>query len=115
MKNYLALRLSLLAVMLAGALFPELTATKLRAADELTAFRDAGLAPGLYFSPEDFSWLWRNKRSIERRREALWPANNPSLLALDQAQIRELLTRYGPVDYMFFDGPPQGLREEAWK
>lgn len=83
--------------------------------ETLAAFRAQGIAPGLYFSPEDFSWLWRQKIPIERRRPWVFPAANPGLLALDQAQIRELLTRYGSVDVMFFDGPPAGLRELAWQ
>src|SRR5947208_14658456 len=33
----------------------------------------------------------------------------------DRAQLRELLTRYGPVDVMFLDGPPEGLRELCWE
>jgi alpha-L-fucosidase len=40
---------------------------------------------------------------------------NPDLLRYDQAQVRELLTHYGPIDIAFFDGEPQGLRDLAWK
>jgi alpha-L-fucosidase len=83
--------------------------------ETLAAFRAQGIAPGLYFSPEDFSWLYRAKIPIERRRENVLPAQNPGLLALDQAQVKELLTNYGPIDVLFFDGPPNGLREEAWQ
>jgi len=83
--------------------------------ETLSAFREQGIAPGLYFSPEDFHWLHQNRILIERRRPRAWPENNPGLLALDQAQVGELLTRYGPLDVMFFDGPPGGLREAAWK
>ncbi len=36
-------------------------------------------------------------------------------MAHDQAQIKELLTKYGPIDVMFFDGQPEGLKELAWK
>lgn len=83
--------------------------------ETLKAFQAQGIAPGLYFSPEDFSWLHRAHIPIERRRENVLPASNPGLLALDQAQVKELLTSYGPIDVLFFDGPPQGLREEAWQ
>lgn len=43
------------------------------------------------------------------------PVNNPGLMAHNLAQLRELLTRYGPIDVLFLDGPPEGLRELAWK
>jgi alpha-L-fucosidase len=52
---------------------------------------------------------------VDRSRPEVAPSNNPGLLALDKAQIKELLTRYGPIDVIFLDGPPEGLREEAWE
>src|SRR5262249_37415464 len=33
----------------------------------------------------------------------------------DQAQIRELLTHYGSIDILFFDGASEGLKELAWE
>ena len=33
----------------------------------------------------------------------------------DLAQIRELFTKYGPVDVVFFDGQAEQLRDLAWK
>ncbi len=81
----------------------------------MSAFRNAGLAPGLYYSPDDFWWLRENKIRLERHTPAVSPANNPGLLKHDQAQIRELLTNYGNIDIMFFDGPWDGLRELAWE
>ena len=84
-------------------------------AEILTAFREQGIAPGLYFSPDDFHWLHQNKKIIDRNRTEVAPANNPGLMELDKAQVRELLTRYGPIDVIFFDGPAEGLRELAWE
>lgn len=81
----------------------------------LDAFRDREIVPGLYFSPDDFSWLWRNGVRIERNTPAVAPANNPGLMELDKAQVTELLTNYGEVDLIFFDGPAEGLREHAWQ
>ena len=43
------------------------------------------------------------------------PRNNPGLMKLDLAQVQELMTNYGPIDIVFFDGEPQGLRDLAWK
>ena len=43
------------------------------------------------------------------------PVNNPGLMNLDLAQMRELMTNYGPIDVVFLDGDPTGLRDLAWK
>ncbi len=79
------------------------------------AFRAQGIAPGFYHSPDDFWWLWKNSIPIQRGVPGVQPAQNPGLLKHDQQQIRELLTNYGPIDLIFFDGEPQGLREVAWQ
>src|SRR3954468_10540411 len=56
----------------------------------LTAFRKQGIAPGLYFSPDDFWWLYKNGKTIQRHTPDVAPANNPGLLKHDEAQVREL-------------------------
>jgi alpha-L-fucosidase len=81
----------------------------------LDAFRTQGIAPGIYFSPDDFWWLWKNKIDIQRGVPGVQPRNNPGLMKLDLAQVQELMTKYGPIDVVFFDGEPQGLRDLAWK
>ena len=81
----------------------------------LNAFRAQGIAPGIYFSPDDFRWLWKNKIDIQRSVPGVQPRNNPGLMKLDLAQVQELMTKYGPIDVVFFDGEPQGLRDLAWK
>jgi alpha-L-fucosidase len=84
-------------------------------AEIVQAFREQGIAPGFYFSPDDFWWLRKNGVTIQRSSPAVQPRNNPGLMAHDQAQVRELLTKYGPIDVMFFDGDAEGLRELAWQ
>ena len=84
-------------------------------AEVLAAFREQAIAPGIYFSPDDFHWLHSNGVLVDRRRAETLPINNPGLMALNQAQVKELLTRYGPISIAFFDGPPERLREEAWE
>jgi len=79
------------------------------------AFRSRGIATGVYLSPDDFHWLWENKIPIQRGIDAVQPSANPGLLDLDRRQIRELLTKYGPVSMVFFDGQADGLRELAWQ
>ncbi len=84
-------------------------------AEVLAAFREQGIAPGLYFSPDDFWFLHQNGRRIERDTDAVNPAKFPALLDYDKRQLGELLTRYGPIDVIFLDGPAEGLREECWR
>jgi len=81
----------------------------------LKAFRAQGIAPGLYFSPDDFYWLHKNGKQIQRGVAEVQPSHNPGLLAYDTAQLRELLTNYGPIDVLFFDGEATSLRQTAWK
>jgi alpha-L-fucosidase len=83
--------------------------------ETLNAFRAQGIAAGLYFSPDDFWWLRKNKIDIQRNIPSVQPNANPGLMKLDQDQVRELMSNYGPIDILFFDGEPQGLRELAWK
>ncbi len=83
--------------------------------DIFNAFREQGIAAGVYFSPDDFWWLFKNGITVQRGNAEVQPRANPGLMKHDQAQIRELLTNYGKIDMIFFDGEPQGLRELAWK
>lgn len=84
-------------------------------AEILKAFKDQGIAPGVYFSPDDFYWLYKHGKTIQRGIEDVQPSHNPGLLDYDSAQLRELLTNYGPVDVLFFDGEATSLRQLAWK
>ncbi|HWQ53849.1 MAG TPA: alpha-L-fucosidase [Bryobacteraceae bacterium] len=81
----------------------------------LEAFKGQGIQPGIYFSPDDFWWLWKNQIDVQRNIPSVQPRNNPGLMKLDLDQVRELMTGYGPIDVVFFDGEPDGLRELAWK
>ena len=36
-------------------------------------------------------------------------------MAHNQAQLRELLTNYGPIDLIFFDGVAEGLKQLTWE
>ena len=82
----------------------------------LEAFRRQGLAIGIYFSPEDFHFFHENNIPVGRLQNPLhYPVNNRELMAYDKAQIKELLTGYGKIDLLFFDGPAEELKEYAWK
>jgi alpha-L-fucosidase len=85
-------------------------------AEVVKAFREQGIAVGLYFSPEDFHWLETNGKVMARRpHPGVTPQENPGLLALDRAQLKELATRYGAVDVWFLDGPAAGMRDVIWR
>lgn len=81
----------------------------------IEAFRAQGIVPGLYFSPDDFWWLWKHGVPIQRGQAEVQPGHHPELMAHDQAQVRELLTRYGDIGVVFFDGEAEGLRDLAWE
>lgn len=84
-------------------------------AEILSAFRKEGIAPGMYFSPDDFYWLYKNGKLIQRGIPEVQPSHNPGLLEYDSAQLRELMTHYGQIDVLFFDGEATSLRQLAWK
>ena len=80
------------------------------------AFRRQGIAIGIYFSPEDFHFFHENHIPVGRLQDPRhYPENNKDLMAYDKAQIKELLTGYGKIDILFFDGPAEGLKEYAWQ
>ncbi|MEJ2083957.1 MAG: alpha-L-fucosidase, partial [Acidobacteriota bacterium] len=78
-------------------------------------FRTQGIHVGFYFSPDDFHFLWKQGTLISRRRPEALPSHNPDLMQHNLAQIRELLTNYGPIEYLFIDGEPGGIKELAWQ
>lgn len=79
------------------------------------AFRKWGIAIGFYFSPDDFWLLHQQGHEISRDGKTVNPVHNPELMAHNQAQLRELLNNYGPIDVLFFDGVAEGLKQLAWE
>lgn len=79
------------------------------------AFREYGIEPGLYFSPLDFYWCRKNDKKLEFLTPHVLPKNNPGLMEYNKEQVNELLSNYGDIYCMFFDGPPEQLREMVWK
>jgi len=71
----------------------------------INACRKYGLKVGLYFSPEDFWFLYQNDELIRRRNiDDISDDLRKKYIDYNQRQCRELLTKYGPIDVMFFDG-----------
>ena len=81
----------------------------------IAAFREQGLAIGLYFSPDDFHYLHRHGKVIDRDpRPGLLPQDDPAFMTFAKAQLTEMFTSYGPIDILFIDGRAEGLREHCW-
>lgn len=83
-------------------------------AELFAAVRRQGIAPGVYFSPDDFYWLDQHHIPIARAVPAVQFKANPGLLEYDKQQLRELLGNYGNIDLVFFDGEANDLRTLAW-
>ena len=80
----------------------------------ITAFRKQGIAIGIYYSPDDFWWLYQHHITINRHVKGVYPQDNPEFMEYTKRQLKELLTEYGPIDYFFFDGPAEQLTDYAW-
>ena len=79
------------------------------------ALRRWGIGIGFYFSPDDFWILHKQGHEVSRNSREANPLHNAELMAHNQAQVRELLTNYGPIDVIFFDGVAEGLKQLAWE
>jgi alpha-L-fucosidase len=79
------------------------------------ACRKEGLAVGLYFSPDDFYFLYKQKTLISRTRKEAIASGNPELNAYVKKQMRELMTNYGNIDIVFLDGMEQFAKTELAK
>ncbi|CAH8281418.1 alpha-L-fucosidase [Mariniflexile fucanivorans] len=67
------------------------------------ALRKQGLKIGVYFSPEDFSFLDKQGELISRNSTMSQITENAELLEYDKKQVKELVTNYGQIDVIFFD------------
>jgi alpha-L-fucosidase len=77
--------------------------------------RKAGLAVGLYYSPEDFKFLYDNNISVQRGGLKFTKEISAAYEDLIRKQTNELFTNYGKIDILFIDGnPKEPCRDEAW-
>lgn len=84
------------------------------------AVRNAGLAVGIYFSPEDFHFLHENGLEIRRTNINDIPHHlMKKYLELNELQTIELMAKYGDIDILFYDGGEGPLVEKckqvAWE
>ncbi len=83
-------------------------------AEYVQATRDAGLAVGFYFSPEDFNFLYENGLQVRRRFTEPIPAPiMKKYTELVELQNMELMAKYGEIDIMFYDGGEGELQEKC--
>jgi len=66
-------------------------------AEYVEAMRGAGLKVGFYYSL--MSWRWRGHWSPEK-----YPDELPAMVDEVHAQVRELMTGYGKIDVLWYDG-----------
>lgn len=81
----------------------------------IEACRRHGLAVGIYYSPDDFYYLYQHKIPISRARPEAMASHNAGLNEYAKSQMRELMTRYGPIDIVFLDGLEQFGKTELAK
>jgi len=78
------------------------------------AVRDAGLAVGLYYSPEDFNFLYENGLQVRRKFTEPIPDHIMNkYLELVELQNMELMAKYGDIDIIFYDGGDGPLQEKC--
>lgn len=76
----------------------------------IKACRDNGLKVGLYYSPPDW-WIMKDYMSFDGWYENEKTKNPPPQVVTDyhrsviRGQVSELLTNYGKIDLIWFDGP----------
>lgn len=78
--------------------------------------RKAGLGVGIYFSPEDFKFLYDNTIPVQRGGLKFSKEIAAAYDELTRKQVKELFTKYGKIDVFFIDGSPkETARDEAWR
>jgi alpha-L-fucosidase len=79
------------------------------------AARGEGLGVGLYYSPDDFYYLYRHHLPVTRPAPPMDEETTKGFEKLLREQTHELMTRYGPINLLFIDGSPkEPVRDEAW-
>ncbi|MCX6567880.1 MAG: alpha-L-fucosidase [Candidatus Aminicenantes bacterium] len=85
------------------------------------AFRKEGFLVGFYYSPGDFRYQWETgKRSghiyePDFESPALFGPKRKSFVDYERGHIEELLTRYGDIFMLWFDGKCEPLKKHAWR
>ena len=85
------------------------------------AFRKEGILVGFYYSPGDFRYQWvtgqRTGHIYEPGFESAAPfgPKQKNFVDYERGHLEELLTRYGDVFLLWFDGKCEPLKKHAWR
>jgi len=85
------------------------------------AFRKEGILVGFYYSPGDFRYQWATGQRTGHIYEPGFDSTAPfgpkqkSFVDYERGHIEELLTRYGDVFMLWFDGRCEPLKKHAWR
>jgi len=85
------------------------------------AFRKEGILVGFYYSPGDFRYQWETGRRTGHIYEPGFDSPAPfgprklGFADYERGHIEELLTRYGDVFMLWFDGKCEPLKKHAWR
>jgi alpha-L-fucosidase len=85
------------------------------------AFRKEGILVGFYYSPGDFRYQWVTGERTGHIYEpgfasaVAFGPKNKSFVDYERGHIEELLTRYGDVFLLWFDGKCEPLKKHAWR
>lgn len=69
----------------------------------IEAFRQQGIAIGLYFSPDDYYVMYKQGYPPSRNSPESESTRNTELWQINKQQLRELLKNYGKIDILFID------------
>ncbi len=87
----------------------------------VSAFRNEGLLVGLYYSPGDFRYFYETGAPLQHLMTPAFESNaafgpkQVGFLEYEQGHVRELLTRYGDIFMLWFDGQCEPLKKHAWR
>ena len=85
------------------------------------AFRKEGLLVGIYYSPGDFRYQFETGHRFSHLYDADFTSLEPfgplkkTFVDYERGQVEELLTRYGDIFMIWFDGKCEPLKTHAWR
>jgi len=85
------------------------------------AFRKEGLLVGLYYSPGDFRYQWETGKRAGHIYKPDFESPAPfgpkqlGFADYERGHIEELLTRYGDIFMLWFDGACEPLKKHSWR